>query len=42
MKETGIKHATIVSLDTEERIETEAGEIDVVCASLWSLQTSQN
>jgi len=42
MKETGIKHATIVSLDTEERIETEAGEIDVVCAALWSLQTSQN
>ena len=38
MQETGIKAATIVSLDTEEQIETEAGVIDVVPAWLWALQ----
>ena len=38
MQETGIKGATIVSLDTEEQIETDAGVIDVVPAWLWALQ----
>jgi hypothetical protein len=38
MQETGIKSATIVSLDTEEQIETDAGVIDVVPAWLWALQ----
>lgn len=38
MHETGIKHGTIVSLDTEERIETDAGVIDVIPAWLWSVQ----
>ncbi len=38
MQETGIKAATIVTLDTEEQIETEAGVIDVVPAWLWALQ----
>ncbi|HED19683.1 MAG TPA: ATP-binding protein [Gammaproteobacteria bacterium] len=38
MQETGITGATIVSLDTEERIETDAGVINVVPAWLWALQ----
>ncbi len=38
MQETGIKAATIVSLDTEEQIETDTGIIDVVPAWLWALQ----
>ena len=38
MQETGVKGATIVSLDTEEQIETDAGVIDVVPAWLWALQ----
>ncbi len=38
MQETGIKGTTIVSLDTEERIETDAGVINVVPAWLWALQ----
>jgi len=38
MQETGIQRATIVSLDTEEQIETDAGVIDIVPAWLWALQ----
>ncbi len=38
MQETGIQCATIVSLDTEEQIETDARVIDVVPAWLWALQ----
>ena len=38
MQETGIHCATIVSLDTEEQIETDAGVINVVPAWLWALQ----
>ena len=38
MQETGIKAAKIVSLDTREQIETDAGVIDVVPAWLWALQ----
>jgi len=38
MQETGIKHAAIISLDTEERIKTDTGVIDVVPAWLWALQ----
>jgi predicted AAA+ superfamily ATPase len=38
MQETGIEHGTIVSLDTEERIETDAGVIDLVPAWLWALR----
>ena len=38
MQETGIKSATIVSLDTEEQIATDAGVIDVAPAWLWALQ----
>ncbi|MEN8133808.1 MAG: ATP-binding protein [Pseudomonadota bacterium] len=38
MQETGIKHGTIVKLDTEEPIETDAGVIDVVPAWLWAVR----
>ncbi len=38
MRETGIEHGTIVSLDTDERIETDAGVIDVIPAWLWALR----
>ena len=38
MQETGITRTTIVSLDTEERIETDAGVIDVIPAWLWSVR----
>jgi len=38
MQETGITHATIVSLDSEERIETDAGVVNVLPAWLWSLR----
>ncbi len=38
MQETGIKHAAIISLDTEERIKTDTGVIYVVPAWLWALQ----
>ena len=38
MHETGIKHGTIVSLDAEERIETDAGWIEVLPAWLWGIQ----
>jgi len=37
MQETGIENGTIVTLDTEERIETNAGVINVVPAWLWAL-----
>lgn len=38
MLETGIRQATIVSLETDERIETDAGVIDVVPAWLWAIR----
>jgi hypothetical protein len=38
MKETEIEYGTIVSLDTEERFETDAGVIDLVPAWLWPLR----
>jgi len=38
MQETGLKQGTIVSLDTEERIEVDAGMIDVVPAWLWAVR----
>ena len=38
MRETRIKYGTIVSLDTEKRIETDAGVIDIVPAWLWSIR----
>jgi predicted AAA+ superfamily ATPase len=42
MQETGIKHGTIISLDSEERIETVAGVIDVIPAWLWSVRQQEN
>ena len=38
MQETGMTHGTIVSLDTEEQIEADAGVIDVVPAWLWAVR----
>ena len=38
MQETGMKQGTLVSLDTEERIETDAGVIDVIPAWLWAVR----
>jgi len=38
MQETGITRTMIVSLDTEKRIETDAGVIDVIPAWLWSVR----
>ena len=38
MQETGLRHGTIVSLDTEDRIDTPAGEIEVVPAWWWALR----
>lgn len=38
MQETGLKQGTIVSLDTEERIEVDAGMIEVVPAWLWAVR----
>jgi len=38
MHETKIRHGTIVSLDAEERIDTDCGVIDVVPAWLWSIR----
>ncbi len=37
MQETGLRLGTIVSLDTEDRIDTPAGEIEVVPAWWWAL-----
>jgi hypothetical protein len=42
MQETGINYGTIISLGTEERIETDAGVIDVIPAWLWSVQQPGN
>ncbi len=38
MQETGLEQGTIVSLDAEERIETEAGVIEVLPVWLWAVQ----
>lgn len=38
MQETGIEYGTIVTLDTDEQIETNAGVIDVIPAWLWALR----
>jgi predicted AAA+ superfamily ATPase len=38
MRKTGIEYGTIVSLDTDERIETDAGVIEVIPAWLWALR----
>lgn len=38
MEATGIKEGTIVTLREEERIETEAGPIEVVPACKWFLR----
>ena len=37
MKECDLKQATIVTLNQEETIETEAGHIQILPASLWAL-----
>jgi len=37
MKETGLRNATMVSLNHEEHLETEAGEIHILPAWLWAL-----
>ena len=42
MQETGINYGTIISLGTEDRIETDAGVIDVIPAWLWSVQQPGN
>ena len=38
MRETGIEYGTIVSLDADEQIETDAGVINVIPAWLWALR----
>ena len=38
MQETGIEYGIIVTLDTEERIDSDAGAIDIVPAWLWALR----
>lgn len=38
MQETGIRQGTILTLDTEERIETDAGAIGIVPTWLWAIQ----
>ncbi len=38
MQETGMKQGTIISLDTEEQIEVDAGVITIAPAWLWALQ----
>jgi predicted AAA+ superfamily ATPase len=42
MQETGINYGTIISLGTEDQIETDAGVIDVIPAWLWSVQQPGN
>lgn len=38
MKECGITHASVITMNDEERLETEAGTIDIVPAWLWILR----
>ena len=42
MKECALSDATVVTLNQEEKLETEAGRIHILPASLWALTFSKN
>ena len=42
MKECNLKYATIVTLNQEEKLETESGRIQILPASFWALTFSKS